>query len=287
MTDGEGVALIPDAAVATGMPIAAEVTVAPGMTEFAAYDGGDKFEVIGNDMQVLHVKLAPGEQIICEPGSMSYMQSTVSAGIDCNSCFPRCMSGNWCIMSAYSNSSAGDSTIALTPNIPAKVIPLKLSGESGYVCKRGSYMAQMGSVQLGYDFDCCSKTCCCAGQGCVRQTLFSSVGSGGEGTAFLAAMGTIMTKQLEEGEVSIVDTNSVVAWTHGMELGVKLTSSNPCVACCGGEGLFNTTLTGPGEVYFQSTSIEKVKAALKIAAIQMAAKGQLAGGPPEATEMAR
>ena len=44
---------------------------------------------------------------------------------------------------------------------------------------------------------------CCGG---VRQTVQ------GDGTAFLAAMGTLMKKELAPGEVFVIDTNSLVAW---------------------------------------------------------------------------
>jgi len=283
MVDSETSPLTPaDVPVAVAMPVAV-ATLAPGLTEFAPLDGAGKYEVVGSDMQVLHLKLSPSETILCEPGSMAYMQPDVTSGINVNSCFPRCMSGNYCIMSAYTNSSgSADATIALTPNIPAKVVPLPLGGTEGYFCKRGSYIAEMGTVDLGYEFDCDPQTACCAGQGCVRQTV------GGNGTAFLAAMGTIMVKKLEAGETVLVDTYSVVAWSKSTTLGIKLVSDNPCVMCCGGEGLFNTTLTGPGEVYVQSTSIEKVKNALRIAALQKAATGTVPNGaPPGAAEMER
>ena len=98
------------------------------------------------------------------------------------------MSGEPCIMSNYTNSGDGPAVIGLTPSFPAKIIPIDLSTGVKYRSKNGAFFASIGEVEVGFNFDCNPATCCCGGQGCVRQTV------GGSGTAFLAAMGTIMTK---------------------------------------------------------------------------------------------
>ena len=60
-----------------------------------------------------------------------------------------------------------------------------------------------------------------------------------------------MVKELGPGEKIVVDTHSVVAWSETIELNIQLAGGLGAI-CCAGEGLFNTTLTGPGVVYFQS-----------------------------------
>jgi hypothetical protein len=35
----------------------------------------------------------------------------------------------------------------------------------------GTYLAHIGDITLDYDLDCCSLTCCCGGQGCIRQVF--------------------------------------------------------------------------------------------------------------------
>ena len=156
----------------------------------------------------------------------------------------------------------------------------------------GAYFASYGDVSISYDIDCFSRTCMFGGQGCVRQSVQ------GNGTALLAAMGTLMTKELEPGETIVVDTHSLVAWSESVVMDIKSTGSF-CTCCCGGEGLFNTTLTGPGTVYFQSMSFQKFKKALQVqvqarAAKEGAAMGasygalrSLGGGPDVPAEMER
>jgi uncharacterized protein (AIM24 family) len=57
------------------------------------------------------------------------------------------------------------------------------------------------------------------------------------------ASGTVLTKTLAEGETILVDTDSVVGFQESVKMGVKSTGGC-CNCCCGGEGMFNTALTG-------------------------------------------
>ena len=95
-------------------------------------------------------------------------------------------------------------------------------------------------------------TCCCGGQGLIRQVIK------GDGMAFIGAMGVITHKTLAPGETLLVDTNSLVSWEDSVEFDVR-TTGGCCTCCCAGEGLFNTKLTGPGEVFLQSYSHGKFK----------------------------
>lgn len=91
----------------------------------------------------------------------------------------------------------------------------------------------------GCDFDCSFKTCCCAGLGCCRQKLSGTDGS----IAFLAAGGTLIYRQLKADETIIVDSRSIVAFEHSVELGI-VSNGRFCTCCFGGEGCFSSTLKG-------------------------------------------
>ena len=74
----------------------------------------------------------------------------------------------------------------------------------------------------------------------------------------IGSMGVITHKTLAPGETLLVDTNSLVSWEDSVEFDVR-TTGGCCTCCCAGEGLFNTKLTGPGEVFLQSYSHGKFK----------------------------
>jgi uncharacterized protein (AIM24 family) len=107
-------------------------------------------------------------------------------------------------------------------------------------------MSQLGNVSVSCDADCSLATCCCAGFGCCRQ----KIGGTQDSIAFLAAGGTLLYRNLEPGELIIVDSRSVVAIENSVTIGI--TSNGRCCMCfCGGEGCCSTTLTGPGKVFIQ------------------------------------
>ena len=119
------------------------------------------------------------------------------------------------------------------------------SGEH-LIANSGGYMSHLGEADVGCDLDCSFRTCLCAGLGCCRQKITASDGS----VAFLAAGGTIIYRNLKGNETITVDTTSVVAYESSVSLGITA-NGRFCTCCCGGEGIFSTTLTGPGRVYLQ------------------------------------
>ena len=109
-------------------------------------------------------------------------------------------------------------------------------------------MSELGDVNVGCDLDCSCRTCLCVGLGCCRQKITGS----DESIVFLAAGGTLVHRHLKAGETITVDTKSVVAFEESVKLGI-ISNGRLCslTCCCGGEGIFSTTLTGPGRVYLQ------------------------------------
>lgn len=106
-------------------------------------------------------------------------------------------------------------------------------------------MASYGDVHVGVSLDWNFMRCCCAGTGLVRQNVQ------GSGTVFLAATGTIVQKVLEPGETIVADTNCILAFAESCKLDLK--KAGGVVGWFGGgEGIFNTTLTGPGLAIIQS-----------------------------------
>ena len=98
-----------------------------GMTEVVPVLEGDKFEVLGSDMQILNVKVKAGEVIQSVPGGMAYMDPSMKMAVNTTDCSGRCLSGSSPIMATYTNEGSGDAILGLTPSFPAKIIPLPLS----------------------------------------------------------------------------------------------------------------------------------------------------------------
>eukprot|EP00934_Nitzschia_sp_Nitz4_P000138 Nitzschia sp. Nitz4//scaffold206_size41850//16184//17281//NITZ4_007420-RA/size41850-processed-gene-0.42-mRNA-1//1//CDS//3329541559//138//frame0 len=233
--------------------------------------GGHSWNIVGHDMQVLTMEVPPQEQVVTEPGSFMYMSpgmetktEWVCDKVGCADGCGRCCGGEAPCKVFLVNPVATAGYVGITPNYPAKIIPMKfgthIKSGSRLIAKSGAYMTELGDVKVGCDLDCSPATCCCAGLGCCRQEITGS----DESIAFLAAGGTVVFHVLKEGETIIADTNSIVALEESVTLGI-VPNGRCCglTCCCGGEGLFSTTLTGPGRVYIQSMSFQKFAAAVQ------------------------
>jgi uncharacterized protein (AIM24 family) len=93
---------------------------------------------------------------------------------------------------------------------------------------------------------------CCGGFDFIVQTL-----ENGE-WAFLIAMGTVIKKTLNPGEKILVDGDSILCFESSVQIDVRAVG-NLCTMCCSGEGIFNTEMTGPGTIWMQSLSIDKMR----------------------------
>lgn len=260
--------------------VEAQVLAVLGFEQFAPVGVPKKYEILGDDSQILTVKLDDGETLIAETGSMNFMHPSVESDVDCHDCCGRMCSGEKCIFATFTGKGS-DSYVALTPNIPSKVIPVPLSEVGGKIrAKNGAFFGSIGGATVSFDFDCNPVTCCFSGQGCVHQSVI------GTGTGFLSAMGTILQKDLADGEKIVLDTDSLVAWSESAEIGIK--TAGGCLACCcAGEGFFNTTVSGPGRIFVQSMSEQKFKAALRVQAAGRQQPRQGGGAPPTAERVER
>ena len=95
--------------------------------------------------------------------------------------------------------------------------------------------------------------------------------------------------QLAPGETLLIDSDSLVAFSDGINYDVKQVG-NFVTCCLGGEGCFNTVLTGPGTIYLQSLSYEKLIRMLLKGAKQPPKKDAddlVSGGPPDGATMER
>lgn len=186
---------------------------------------------------------------------MMFKSDEIKSTVECGSCQRLCV-GETCCKGVHTNEGSTDAFIGLTPDFPAKVVPINLGEHSGkMIVKGGAWMGNIGNVRVSMDCDCNCCTCCCGGMGLIRQSVI------GNGTAFLAAGGTVLTRKLGAEESIIVDTNSLVGYEDGVTIKVKR-AGGCCTMCCGGEGLFNTKVKGPGLIVVQSMSFENYKRAL-------------------------
>ena len=158
----------------------------------------------------------------------------------------RALSGETFFLSAYE--AEGPSEIAFATKMPGKIIAKELAQGESFVCQRGAFLAATPGVTLDIFFQKRLGAGFFGGEGFIMQKV------SGPGVVFLEIAGSAYEYDLDPGEQVTCDTGAI-AWmesTCSIDVvfvkGLKNT-------LFGGEGLFDTVVTGPGKATFQSTSV--------------------------------
>lgn len=180
------------------------------------------------------------------------MDTSITAGKNNNTSilnegFKRMMTGQNLFFSdyTYKGEEGTSGTVALGTDFPSKILRFSL-GEYGnkIVCQKGALLASSVDVDIQMEFTKKFATGFFGGEGFVLQGLV------GEGDVFCKAGGTVVRKELREGETIRVSSGCLVAFTQNVQYDVQTMAGFKNVLF-GGEGLFITTLTGPGTIWLQ------------------------------------
>ena len=91
------------------------------------------------------------------------------------------------------------------------------------------------------------------GEGFIMQRL------SGQGTAFLEFDGHVVEYNLQPGQQIVIDTGYLAAMDATCNMEIKSVPGLKNMVF-GGEGLFNTVITGPGRVWLQTMPLSGVAA---------------------------
>jgi uncharacterized protein (TIGR00266 family) len=205
-------------------------------------------KIEGEESQIAIVKLRPGETLRAESGAMLYMTKGVEMATSlqgASSTFSRMMTGQNVFLTEFTYNEDKEGQVGLGTDFPSKIIRISLEDYGGsIVAQRGAYLASNPSVDIQMEFTKKLSTGFFGGQGFILQRL------SGQGDVLVKAGGTLVEKELSEGEVLRVTSGSIVAFESSIEYDIQMMPGVKNIMF-GGEGLFVTTLTGPGKIWLQ------------------------------------
>jgi uncharacterized protein (TIGR00266 family) len=247
------------------------------------------YEIRGAEMQFVEVELDPGEAAIGEAGSMMFMDG----GIAMDTVFgdgstqqggflgklmgagKRLVTGESLFTTVYTNQSDRKRRVAFAAPYPGKILPMDLRQLGGtLICQKDSFLCAARGVSLGIALQKKLGAGFFGGEGFIMQKL------DGDGLAFVHAGGTVVRRELAAGEVLMVDTGCVVAYTPSVDFDIQYVGKIK-TALFGGEGLFLARLSGPGTVWLQSLPFSRLASRIFAAAPQRGGsreEGSLLGG---------
>jgi uncharacterized protein (TIGR00266 family) len=226
-----------------------------------------EYQIFGDDLQLVEIELDPGEAVRAEVGTMTYMENDIemqtSTGGGVFSGLKRMFTGESFFITSFLNTGQGKAHASFAAPYPGKIVPLDLSLFGGQVyCQKDAFLCAAQGIEIEVAFTKKLGAGIFGGEGFILQRLE------GDGLAFAHAGGTIIEKDLAAGETLRVDTGCLVAFATTVDYDIKFIGGFRN-ALFGGEGLFLTTLTGPGKVYLQSLPFsrlaDRIMAASKVA----------------------
>ena len=205
---------------------------------------------------MVNVEIDSGEVLYSVSGAMSYMTGNVTFQAKAKegawASIKRSLSGASLFLLEYT--SDGHGVVGLSHSAPGKIMDVDLSKGAWFVQKTG-YLASDDKVQLEMSMQKKLSSALFGGEGLIIQRL------SGSGIAFICGCGDFVVKDLAPGEIIKVATSKAVAWQDTVAYDISPIGGVKN-ALFSGEGLFVTTLTGPGRVVLQSMTLGELAMSL-------------------------
>lgn len=216
-----------------------------------------RYEIKGEPTPVVICQLSPGESMITERGSMVWMSPNMAmetSGGGLGKMFSRAFSGESMFQNIYT--ARGQGMIAFGSSFPGKIMPLNIGPGQEMILQKNAFLAAESTVDLSIHFSRKLGAGFFGGEGFIMQRL------SGRGVAFAEIDGELIEYDLAPGQQIVVDTGNVAGFAPTVTMDIQQVPGlkNKFL---GGEGLFNTLLTGPGKVWLQTMPISNVAMAIR------------------------
>lgn len=212
------------------------------------------YRIEGTPLPVVIVELNPNETMITEGGSMSWMSDGMkmetTSGGGLGKMFGRLVSGESLFLNRYT-ATGKPGMIAFASSFPGSILKVDVTPSAPVIVQKSAFLAATEGVELSVHFQKKVGAGFFGGEGFIMQKL------SGQGTAFVEIDGYAMEYNLAAGEKMIVDTGYLALMESTCLMDIVMVPGVKNVLL-GGEGLFNTVITGPGKIVLQTQPISKV-----------------------------
>lgn len=206
-----------------------------------------QYKIFGETLPAVNFLLEQGERIHTQAGGMTWMSAEIS--MDSNmrgglmGGLGRMIAGESLFMVTYT-ADAPAQELTVSSSFPGTILPLSLDGGQECICQKQAFLCATDGVELSVaaKFNLGGLF---GGEGFILQKL------SGRGLSFVELDGYVVERTLAPGEKMKVSTGNVALFESTVKYDVETVSGLKNIFF-GGEGLFLTTLEGPGKVWLQT-----------------------------------
>jgi len=210
-----------------------------------------KYKIIGDVMPALEFTLNRSEIIKSQAGAMKWFDNTIEMDTKMKGgvggFLKRKVMGESGFLNVF-EAKADDSKLAFGHSYPGHIIPVDIDNES-VICQRRAFLCGTEDINLEVAFQKKLGSGLFSGEGFILQRIE------GSGTAFVELDGEIVDIELGNDETIKVETGSVGMFEPGVDMDIQRVRGFNNLFF-GGEGMFLTTLKGPGKVWLQTMPIQ-------------------------------
>ena len=218
-----------------------------------------QYQIQGDTLPIVICQLDNGEKMITEKGSMAWMSPNMQMETSTNGgigkAFGRFFSGESIFQNIYT-SQGGPGMIAFASSFPGSIRAFTIAPGREIIVQKSGFLAAEESVTLSVTFQKKLGSGFFGGEGFIMQKL------SGSGVAFTEFDGHVMEYDLAPGQSMIVDTGYLAAMDATCSMDIQAVPGVKNMLF-GGEGVFNTVVTGPGKIYLQTMPISAVAGILR------------------------
>ena len=218
-----------------------------------------RYEIKGDTLPVVICEFDAGETMITESGAMAWMspnmnmETTTNGGI--GKAFGRMFSGENIFQNRYTV-KGGTGMIAFASSFPGSIKAFEIRPGKEYIFQKKTFLAGESGVNISVHFQKKIASGLFGGEGFILQRI------SGNGIAFAEFDGHVVEYDLKPGQQIIVDSGYLAAMESTCQIDIQ-TVPGLKNAVFGGEGIFNTVITGPGRIWLQTMPIYSVAGAIR------------------------
>ncbi len=217
-----------------------------------------KYEIKGGSFPIVECTLNNGESMITQSGSMCWMDSSIKMETSSNGGIGKVVGRLFTQEKLFQNiytATQDGAKITFGTCVPGSIMAVTLTGGQSIICQKSAFLASYGSIELSTFFNKKIGAGLFGGEGFLMQKLT------GEGVVFLEIDGSSMEFELQAGEQKILSTGYLVSMSDTCQIDIQTIKGIKNVLL-GGEGLFNTVITGPGKVIVQTMPLVRLASSI-------------------------
>ncbi len=218
-----------------------------------------QYQIVGDTLPAVICTLDTKETLITENGAMAWMtpnmrmETTSNGGL--GKAIGRAFSGERMFQNRYT-AEGGPGQIAFASSLPGCIRAFTLTPGKELIVQKKGFLASEVGVTLSVFFQKKFGAGLFGGEGFIMQRL------SGSGVVFVEFDGYVVEYTLQPGQQMVVDTGYLAAMDATCQMDIQQVPGIKN-ALLGGEGLFNTVITGPGKVYLQTMPINQLASSIQ------------------------